>query len=182
MRTNRLILRRWRREDRQPFAEMNADPRVMKYFPATLSRAESDALVDRLEAGFEANGFGFWAVEVVGVSDFVGFVGLSVPRFEAHFTPAVEIGWRIAAEHWNNGFATEGARAALRHAFETLLLDEVVALAVPANRASRRVMEKIGMIHNAEDDFDHPELPDGHPQRRHVLYRIACRQWTTGRH
>lgn len=152
---------------------MNADPLVMRYFPATLSRTESDALVDRIEAGFEVDGFGFWAVEVVGVSDFVGFVGLSTTRFEAHFTPAVEIGWRIAAEHWNKGFATEGARAALRFAFDSLRLDEVVALAVPDNRPSRRVMEKIGMMHDPKDDFDHPDLPPGDSLRRHVLYRIA---------
>lgn len=145
----------------------------MKYFPAALTREESDALIDRIEAEFESNGFGFWAVEVVGVAGFIGFVGLSVTRFEAHFTPSVDIGWRIAAEHWNNGFATEAARATLRFAFDSLQLDEVVSLAVWNNWPSRRVMEKIGMTHNAGDDFDHPDLPGGHPFRRHVLYRIV---------
>jgi RimJ/RimL family protein N-acetyltransferase len=173
LRTERLCLRRWRDADRAPFAAMNADPQVMEYLPAPLSREASDALAARIEAHFEERGFGLWAVEVLGDAPFVGFVGLSVPRFEAHFTPCVEIGWRLARTHWGSGFATEGARAVLAFGFETLGLAEIVSFTVPDNRRSRRVMEKLGMTHDPNDDFDHPLLPEGHRLRRHVLYRMT---------
>lgn len=173
IRTERLLLRRWRPEDREPFAALNADPRVMEHFPATLSREESDAAVDRIDASFDANGFGFWAVEIPGATPFAGFVGLSIPRFEAPFTPCVEVGWRLAAEHWGRGYATEGALAAVAFGFERIGLPEIVSFTVPANLPSRRVMEKIGMRRDEKGDFDHPLLPEGHPLRRHVLYRIA---------
>jgi len=173
LRTDRLLLRRWRLADRVPFAALNADPRVMEYFPGPVSREESDAMAARIEAHFEQHGFGLWAVEIADITPFAGFIGLNVPRFEAHFTPCVEIGWRLAAEFWGQGFATEGARAALAFGFETLRLDEIVSITVPANRRSRRVMEKLGMTHDASGDFDHPLLPEGHRLRRHVLYRIA---------
>jgi RimJ/RimL family protein N-acetyltransferase len=166
-----LRLRRWRPEDRKPFAEMNADLRVMKHFPAPLTREESHSFGATIEAAFERHGFGLWAVEIADVAPFAGFIGLAVPRFEAHFTPCVEIGWRLAAEYWNRGYATEGARAAMTFGFDVLHLDEIVAFAVTSNHASRRVMEKIGMSRNAADDFDHPSMPEGHPLRRHVLYR-----------
>ncbi len=172
-RTERLLLRRWHPADREPFAALNADPRVMKHFPSTQSRQESDALVERIQATFDQHGFGPWAVEVPNVALFIGFVGLSVPRFTAHFTPCVEIGWRLAAEYWNKGYATEAARAVVAAGFEDFQLEEIVAFTVPANLASRRVMEKIGMRHDEADDFDHPSLPDGHPLKRHVLYRIS---------
>ena len=171
--TERLRLRRWRPGDRAPFAALNADPRVMEYFPAPLSSEESDDLAARIEAHFDARGFGLWAVEAPGVAPFVGFVGLSVPGFEAHFTPCVEIGWRLAAEHWGKGYAAEGARAALAFGFETLRLEEIVSFTATGNLPSRRVMERIGMTHDPADDFDHPALPEGHPLRRHVLYRIG---------
>jgi RimJ/RimL family protein N-acetyltransferase len=173
LRTERLLLRRWRPADREPFAALNADPLVMKHFPSTLSRQESDALVERVEATFEQNGFGPWAIEVPNIAAFIGFVGLSIPRFTAHFTPCVEIGWRIAAEYWNRGYASEAARAAVRAGFEIFRLEEIVSFTVPANLPSRRVMEKIGMLHDEADDFDHPSFPDGHPLKRHVLYRIS---------
>jgi RimJ/RimL family protein N-acetyltransferase len=173
--TPRLLLRRWRDADREPFARLNSDPRVMEFMPACLSREESDRLVDRIEAHFDARGFGLFAAELRRERSFVGFVGLSVPDFEAYFTPCVEIGWRLAAEHWNQGLATEGARAVLANGFDVLALEEVVSFTVPANVASRRVMEKIGMSHSSEDDFDHPRLPEGHGLRRHVLYRIRAR-------
>jgi RimJ/RimL family protein N-acetyltransferase len=172
-RTERLFLRLWRPADLEPFAALNADPRVMKYFPSTLSREQSDALVERVEASFEQNGFGLWAVEVTNVAPFVGFVGLAIPRFKAHFTPCVEIGWRIAAEYWNRGYASEAARSALAVGFEVFQLEEIVAFTVPGNLQSRRVMEKIGMSHDEADDFDHPLISAGHPLRRHVLYRIS---------
>ena len=128
-------------------------------------------MVDRIEAGFAADGFGLWAVEVAGGPPFIGFVGLAVPRFEAHFTPAVEVGWRLAREHWGRGYATEAARAALDYGFGTVGLEEVVSLTVPANTRSIAVMERLGMTRDPADDFDHPRLPEGHRLRRHVLYR-----------
>jgi RimJ/RimL family protein N-acetyltransferase len=173
LRTPRLLLRHWRAEDREPFAQLNSDPRVMEHFPALLSRAESDARVERIETHFQMHGFGLWAVEAPGVAPFLGFVGLAVPAFEAAFTPCVEIGWRLTADYWGQGYATEGARRVMQYAFESLHLPEIVSFTVPANIRSRRVMEKLGMKHSANEDFDHPSLPEGHPLRRHVLYRIA---------
>jgi RimJ/RimL family protein N-acetyltransferase len=175
--TARLLLRRWRAEDRDAFAALNADPVVMEHFPAVSSRADSDAAADRIAAHFEKHGFGLWAVEIPGVAPFAGFVGLCVPRFEMHFTPCVEIGWRLAAAHWGHGYATEGAQAALAFGFEHLGLEEIVSYTVPGNVRSRRVMEKIGMRHDPGGDFDHPLLPAGHPLSRHVLYRIRRDQF-----
>ena len=172
-RTERLLLRRWRDDDRAPFAAMNADPGVMEYFPATSDRRESDALADHIEAHFDTHGFGLWVVEIPDVSPFVGFVGLSVPTFDAHFMPAVEVGWRLAREHWGWGYATEAAQAAVDAGFDELGLEEIVSFTVPANFRSRRVMERLGMTHDPADDFDHPRVPEGSPLRRHVLYRLA---------
>jgi RimJ/RimL family protein N-acetyltransferase len=173
LRTERLYLRRWGAADAEPFSAMNADPRVMEFFPALLTREQSDTLIDRIEERFERSDFGLWAVEVAEVSQFAGFIGLAVPHFEAHFTPCIEIGWRLAAEFWGRGLATEGARAVLTFGFESLRLDQIVSFTTAANVRSRRVMEKIGMTHDRADDFDHPLLPEGHHLRRHVLYRIA---------
>ena len=173
LRTDRLYLRRWLMDDRVPFARLNSDPRVVEFLQGPLSREESDAAADRIEAHFAEHGFGLWAVEIPGITPFAGFIGMSVPGFEAHFTPCVEIGWRLAAEHWNQGYATEGARVALEFGFKWLQLDEIVSFTTAANVRSRRVMEKIGMTHCAGDDFEHPRLPEGHPLRRHVLYRHA---------
>jgi RimJ/RimL family protein N-acetyltransferase len=170
--TERLLLRRWRPGDRPLFAQLNADERVAEFLPKTLTPEESDAAADRIEAHFQQHGFGLWAVEVPGVTPFAGFVGLAHPRFEAAFTPCVEIGWRLACEHWGRGYATEGARAALRFGFEQAGLLEILSFTVPDNLRSRRVMEKIGMTRSPDDDFDHPLLPAGHKLRRHVLYRI----------
>jgi RimJ/RimL family protein N-acetyltransferase len=169
--TERLRLRQWRDADREPFAKMNADPRVMQFFPCCLSREESDALAVRIELKIEERGFGLYAAELRESSAFTGFIGLSVPGFQAHFTPCIEIGWRIAAEHWNRGLATEGARAVVRHAFDALHLESLVSFTAAQNLPSRRVMEKIGMTRNPDEDFDHPNLPAGHWLRRHVLYR-----------
>ncbi|MEX2288063.1 MAG: GNAT family N-acetyltransferase [Planctomycetaceae bacterium] len=172
LRTHRLLLRRWLPEDRAPFAAMNTDPRVAEFLPSTLSRPESDASTEQIEQHFDRHGFGLWAVEIFGIAPFAGFVGLSVPRFESHFTPCVEVGWRLAPEYWGRGYATEAARAALEFGFGKLRLDEIVSFTVPENLRSRRVMERIGMSHNPDDDFDHPALPNGHRLRRHVLYRL----------
>jgi RimJ/RimL family protein N-acetyltransferase len=171
--TERLLLRPWRDDDRDPFYGITSDPRVMEFFPSILSREESDALVDRCQAHYDEYGFTFWAAELKETGALIGFLGLARTPFEAHFTPCVEIGWRLGFEHWNRGLATEGARAALGYGFERLRLAEIVAFTVPANVRSRRVMEKLGMTHDPADDFDHPRLPEGHPLRRHVLYRIA---------
>lgn len=173
LRTDRLRLRRWREADRPPFARLNADPKVMEYFPSTLSRVESDAFVDWIEAFFDEHGFGLWAVEAVGVADFIGFVGLNIPAFPAHFTPAVEVGWRLDRPYWGRGYATEAARAAVAFGFETLGLAEIVSFTAPANVRSRHVMERLGMTRDPAEDFDHPRLPEGHALRRHVLYRLS---------
>src|SRR5215467_15636051 len=170
--TERLLLRRWKPSDREPFAELNADSRVMEFFPGCLSRAESDELIDRIEAHFENHGFGLFAAELKADSKFIGFIGLHVGTFQAHFTPCVEIGWRIAVPYWGKGFATEGSREVIRFAFEWLKLESLVSFTVPENVASRRLMEKLGMTHDPADDFDHPKLPPGHRLRRHVLYRL----------
>lgn len=171
IKTSRLILREWRDSDLEPFAALNADPRVREYFPSVLDRAESDASVARMRAHFAEYGFGFWAIEVPGVADCVGLCGLAHARFAAPFTPCVEIGWRLAHEYWGRGYAPEAARAALEYGFETLKLPEIVAFTAMTNQKSRRVMEKIGMTYDPADDFDHPALPAGHPLRRHALYR-----------
>lgn len=145
----------------------------MEHFPAPLSRAQSDDLIEAIEAGFEVNGFGLWALELRESGEFIGFTGLAVPSFEAHFTPAVEVGWRLARSAWGRGYATEAARAALAFGFEQAGLDEIVSLTTVGNRRSRAVMERLGMTHDPAGDFDHPGIPVGHPQRRHVLYRLA---------
>jgi RimJ/RimL family protein N-acetyltransferase len=173
LRTPRLILRHWRPSDREPFAAMNADPAVMAHFPATLTRAESDALADRLEAGCAVDGFGLWALDVPGVTPFAGFVGLSAPSFTAPFTPCVEIGWRLASALWRQGYATEAARAVLGYAWDVVGLDEVVSFTAVGNARSRAVMARLGMRYDPADDFDHPTLAPDHPLRRHVLYRLA---------
>ncbi len=178
IRTPRLRLRRWRALDLAPFAAMNADPRVVLHLPGPMTREASDALVARIEANFASRGFDVFAVEVPGVASFIGFVGLTVPRFEAAFTPCVEIGWRLAFEHWGRGYATEAARASLEFGFTRLALDEIVSFTVPANLRSRAVMGRIGMTHDPRDDFDHPALPAGHRLRPHVLYRIGRAGWT----
>jgi RimJ/RimL family protein N-acetyltransferase len=170
--TDRLILRRWREEDREPFQAINADPRVMEFFPALLMPKESDEAIARIEQHFERHGFGLYAAELIEAKTFIGFIGLSVPGFDAPFMPAVEIGWRLAYAHWGRGLATEGARALVRHAFETLRLPSLVSFTSTANLRSRRVMENIGMVHDPAADFDHPRIPEGHPLRRHVLYRL----------
>ncbi len=168
--TERLRLRRWRTEDREPYAALNADPVVMEHFVAPLSRAESDEHVDRIEAFFAEHGWGLWAAERVDTGAFIGFIGLGVPRFEATFLPGVEVGWRLAKEHWGQGFAPEGAREALRFAFDDLSLPEVLSFTAVGNANSRRVMEKIGMRFDRE--FDHPSLPDADRIRRHALYTL----------
>src|SRR3954469_9013572 len=173
----RVILRQWRATDLPAFAALNADPRVIEFMPNLLTSAESDAMAERIASTIERDGFGLWAVEVPGVAEFIGFVGLNRPNFEAHFRPCVEIGWRLACEFWGRGYATEAAHAALRHGFEQLRLEEIVSFTTVAKERSRRVMERLGMTHSTADDFDHPSLPDGHALQPHVLYRLRRSRW-----
>jgi RimJ/RimL family protein N-acetyltransferase len=170
LRTERLLLRQWRDDDFEPFAALNGDPEVMRHFPRTLSRAESDTLAERQRTLIAERGWGLWAVEAP--EGFIGFVGLSEPRFEEHFTPAVEVGWRLARHGWRKGYATEAARAAVAYGFGELALDEIVSFTAVVNDRSRGVMERLGMTYDPDDDFDHPALAEGDPLRRHVLYRL----------
>ena len=173
--TARLLLRRWRDADREPFARLNGDPEVMRHFPSTLTPAESDRSIDQFDREFEDRGYGLWAVEVTGRFPFIGFVGLHRASFEAHFTPAVEVGWRLDRPYWGRGYASEAARAALGFGFDDLGLDEIVSFTTHGNARSRAVMERLGMVRDPDDDFDHPSVPAGHPLRRHVLYRLRRR-------
>jgi len=172
VRTERLVLRRWRAADREPFAALNADPVVMEHFVAPLGRAESDDMVDRIEDHFDREGWGLWAVEVAATARCIGFTGLWPVTFDAPFTPAVEVGWRLAQEGWGHGYATEAARASLQDGFERFAFDEIVSMTSVGNARSRRVMEKLGLTRDPADDFDHPKVPAGHPIQRHVLYRL----------
>jgi RimJ/RimL family protein N-acetyltransferase len=170
IRTERLVLREWRDEDREPFAALNADPAVMEYSPAPLTRAESDATVERIRAHFAREGFGLWVLETTAVP-FMGFAGLSRPAF---MPGVVEIGWRLARPYWGNGFVTEAATAAARWGFETLGLNEIVAFVVPTNRRSQRVMGRLGMRRDLNASFDHPGIPEGHPLKWHWLFRLKA--------
>jgi RimJ/RimL family protein N-acetyltransferase len=174
--TERLFLRQWCEADRAPFAAMNADPAVMEFMPSRLTREQSDALVDRFSAMLEAEGMTFYAVQERVSGDFVGAVGL-FPVGQLPFAPAVEIGWRLGVESWGKGYASEAARAALAHGFDSLGLDEIVAYTAAPNLRSQRVMERIGMIRDVAGDFDHPALPEGSVLRPHVLYRLRRDDW-----
>ena len=178
LQTQRLILRDWQPTDIEHFAQMNADAEVMKYFPATLSRQESEGLFERIQNHHQTHGFGWWAVEEQGTGTFIGFIGLSVPTFQAHFTPAVEVGWRLARAFWGKGYATEGARKAISYGFEVIGLTEIVSFTAQSNLRSIAVMKRLGMTHQEADNFDHPSLPSGHPLQRHVLYRIVTKSYS----
>ena len=174
LQTERLIMRRWLDRDREPFAALNADPEVMEHFPATLTREQSDALVNRIEQkGFETLGYGLWALEVRETGEFIGFAGLALQTFDAPFLPAIEVGWRLARHTWGNGYATEAGRAALTHGFEKLDLPEIISMTAHQNTRSRAVMERLGMTYSPADDFRHPALPTDHPLSPHVLYRLS---------
>ncbi|MGW0811478.1 GNAT family N-acetyltransferase [Nonomuraea sp. NPDC002799] len=172
MRTERLIMRRSREEDREPFAAMNADPEVMEHFPATLTQAESDRLVDRIEQHFEKHGYSWWALEERESGRFIGFTGLILQTFNAPFLPAVEIGWRLARPAWGHGYAIEAARRAVAYAFEEASLDELISITTERNMRSRAVMERLGMTRDPEEDFDHPGVPVESGVARCVLYRL----------
>lgn len=173
--TPRLVLRQWLAADRKPFAAMNTDARVTRYL-LPLTAPESDALADRLAAGIDEYGWGFWAVEAPGVASFIGFVGIKALAPTLPFAPGVEIGWRLAAPYWGRGYASEAAQAALRVGFEQVGVPEIVAFTVPENEPSRAVMRRLGMREDAQR-FEHPAVPDGHPLKTHVLYRLAREAW-----
>ena len=177
LRTERLILRPWRAEDLDPFAALNTDDRVTVTLGGSIDRNASDALAARIVEGFEKRGFGQWAVELSGVAPFIGFIGLSVPGFDAPFMPAVEIGWRLAFDHWGKGYATEGARAALDYGFNAAGLAEIVSFTAAGNTRSRAVMERLGMRTDPKDDFGHVRLGPDHPLYHHVLYRLRRADW-----
>jgi RimJ/RimL family protein N-acetyltransferase len=172
--TPRLLLRRWQEDDREPFAEMNADPVVMHYFEAPMTREQSDEAIDRYLAAFDREGFSFFAATLLETGDFIGTIGLQTMRDAVPNLPqpAVEIGWRLTQSTQSKGFATEGARTIVDFAFNQLGLNEVVAITAIPNKSSRRVMEKLGMTHRPELDFDHPRVPAGHQYQRHTLYSL----------
>lgn len=175
LRTERLVLRRWRERDRAAFHALNSDPLVMATIGPAMSRAESDAFMNRIEARFDELGYGLWCLEPADGDDRepIGFTGLAVPWFRE----GVEIGWRIRSKHWGHGYAPEAARACLAYAFDTVGLDEVISFTARTNHRSRRVMEKLGMVHDEAGDFDHPGVPDFSPLRPHVLYRLPRDQY-----
>jgi ribosomal-protein-alanine N-acetyltransferase len=181
VRTPRLLLRRWREEDREPFAALNSDPQVMEHFPAPLTRAASDAVVERIEAHLDEHGWGLWAVDVVdagpgGGTGFAGFTGIKPVPPTVPCAPAVEVGWRLARWAWGHGYATEAATRALDVAFDDLGLDEVVSFTALPNTRSQAVMRRLGMQRDLSGDFDHPSVPTGHPLQRHVLYRVSAKE------
>jgi ribosomal-protein-alanine N-acetyltransferase len=182
VRTRRLLLRRWREEDLEPFAAMNADPEVMEHFPSTHSRTMSDELVQHIEACFAEHGFGAWAVEVVGEAPLIGFVGLFPVSAEMTFAPAIEIGWRIARPWWGRGIAHEAAEASLAFGFRDVGLPEIVAYTSSTNLRSQRLMERLGMVRDAAEDFDHPRVPAGHRLARHFIYRLTAERWQPRAH
>lgn len=177
LRTDRLLLRQWRDSDHQPFADLNADPAVMEHFPAPLERAQSDALIARERGRIAERGWGLWAVEVAAARQFIGFVGLAEEDFGFDWTPAVEIGWRLAKAAWGQGYATEAATAVLAHAFEVLHLDEVVSFTATTNTPSEAVMRRIGMQLHPSSPFDHPRVESGHRLEEHVLYHLTAVDW-----
>jgi len=177
LRTTRLLLRQWRDADHEPFAAMNADPEVMEHYPARLTPAESAVMVERIRTGFRQHGYGLWALEAADSGEFIGYTGLAPATFEAHFTPAVEIGWRLARPAWGHGYASEAARAVLAFGFDQAGLREIVSFTTPRNLRSQAVMRRIGMTNDPADDFDHPRLPTEHRLRRHILYRLPVARW-----
>ena len=177
IKTDRLLLRALTSADRQSFAAMNADPEVMTYMSRSLDRSGSDLFLARIQDHWDAHGFGLWAIERPNDGAFLGFAGLSAPAFEAPFTPAIEVGWRLAREAWGYGYATEAGEAALDHGFEVLGLPEIVSFTATGNDRSRRVMERLGMTHDPADDFDYPLVPPGHIVHRQVLYRLLSTRW-----
>jgi RimJ/RimL family protein N-acetyltransferase len=179
LQTARLVLREWRDDDVAPFSVMSTNPLVMQYLTKLPDESAIERWVDNVRAHFRLHGFGLWAIEIPGIAPFVGFAGLTVVPYEAHFTPAIEVAWRLSPEYWRKGLVTEAATAALNVGFRSLEFQEIVANAAINNSASIRVMERLGMNRNPDDDFDHPLKPQQDPLRRQVLFRIHRKEWLT---
>ena len=179
--TERLILRRWKEADIEPFFKITSDPEVRRYYPNVLTINETKSLVTRIESHFVKESFGLWALELKSTGEFIGYTGLSKPTFEAHFMPCVEIGWQIARRYWGQGYAPEAANKALEDGFVRIGLDEIVSFTTVSNDKSIRVMEKLGMHRNPKDDYLHPFLPEGHPLKPHVLFRLKKTEWLQNR-
>jgi len=177
LRTERLILRSWKESDLLPFFELNSDPKVMEFYASTLSRVESNALAEKIQRDNQTKNYGLWAIEVPGISSFIGYVGLNYWNLEMSFAPCIDIGWRLSASYWGCGYATEGARETLRYGFEELKLPEIVSMATVGNARSHRVMERLGMKCNPQENFHHPKLPSDHPLSLRVLYRLSICEW-----
>ena len=177
LQSERLILRAWQDRDRAPYFELASDPVVMQHLTLLATREASDAWIDRHRGQLAEHGFAYWAVELRATSRLVGAVGLSRVNYDAHFTPAIGVGWRLAQPYWGHGYASEAAHTALEHGFEELGLEEIVAVTIPANIRSQQVMRRLGMTYSPADDFDHPRLPEGHPRRRCMLCRMTRRDW-----
>ncbi len=176
--TPRLRLRQWTAADRTPFAQLNADERVMEFFPSTLSRSESDGLADRIQSAIAQRGWGWWAVEVKNKHPFIGFVGLNIPSAQLPFSPCVETGWRLDYPYWGQGYATEAAQAAIAFGFKTLNLAEIVSFTALINQRSQAVMNKLGMVRSPES-FLHPNVPEGSELQAHCLYKLSKADWET---
>lgn len=177
--TERLILRRWQDSDLEPFSKITADPEVRRYYPSTLSKDETKAAIKRFEEHFEKESFGLWAVELKSNGEFIGYTGLNRPTIKAHFMPCIEIGWLLSKAHWGHGYAPEAAKKCLEDGFVRIGLDEIVSFTTVSNDKSIRVMEKLQMTRNPKDDYSHPFLPEGHPLKPHVLFRLSKAAWTS---
>lgn len=181
LRTSRLLLRQWKDSDADPWAAMNADPKVRQYFPKVLAREDALGEMDRIRAGIAQRGWGMWAMEIPGVMPFAGFVGINAPGFPAPWQPAVEIGWRLPVDAWGKGYATEAAEASLYFAFEHLRLPQVIALSVVPNKPSHAVMERLGMKRWHGVEFDHPRVPADWHLKRHIVHLMTRKTWTARR-
>ena len=172
LKTKRLLLRQWKKSDLIPFSKMNNDPKVMEFFPSTLIKLESDKLAKKIQKELQEEKFGLWAVEVIDVAPFIGFIGLHNVSFTAHFTPAIEMAWKLGFKYWNKGYALEGAQAVVDYAFNTLGLDQIVSFTPTKNLRSIKLMKKLNMAHDPKDNFNHPKLTRNNSLSLHVLYRL----------
>lgn len=182
IKTKRLLLRQWKESDLDPFAQLNADPCVMEFFPSVKTFEESSKEYEAILEHFKKHGYGWWAVSAINHSDFIGFIGLRYIDFPAAFTPAIEIAWRLSHKYWGKGYATEGANASLQYGFEILNFPEIISFTSIINIRSQAVMKRIGMHHDPKDDFDHPKLPKEDRLSRHVLYRLKASNWQKACH
>jgi len=178
LKTERLILRPWEERDLKPFSHINCDPQVMEFYPHLLNYDESAALMHKMIADFSLRGYGFWAVEKQISSTFIGYIGLNYWDLQMPFSPCIDIGWRLSSKEWGHGYAIEGATAALDFGFQIIQLEEIVAMATSGNIRSHRVMQKLGMKSDPQENFEHPKVPKGDPLSLRLLYRLSKQEWT----